>query len=291
MHAALGLPPHLEIVGMGRELTGILKKASMADHSGKHANRTADILRKLRQAGSVSVDTLSDEFGVSLTTIRRDLQELEKEGLLRRTHGGALPIEPLFYEPFRHDRSFQEQVGKFADEKRRIAMAAAEFVSAGDTVALTAGTTTTEVIRSLQGLSGITVITNTVNVAMELSARKGIDVFVTGGHLRGDWFSLVGPAAIASVNGLFADVLFVGVNGMDAHRGLTCLNSDEADINRALVQQAKRKIAVTDHSKLGVVTKWLICPVDHIDMLITDTGASDEMIAPFLERGLKVSRV
>ena len=76
-------------------------------------------------------------------------------------------------------------------------------------------------------------ITNTVNVAMELSARKGIDVFVTGGHLRGDWFSLVGPAAIASVNGLFADVLFVGVNGMDAHRGLTCLNSDEADINRA----------------------------------------------------------
>ena len=142
---------HLEIVGMGTERTGILKKASMADHSGKHANRTADILRKLRQAGSVSVDTLSEEFGVSLTTIRRDLQELEEEGLLRRTHGGALPIEPLFYEPFRHDRSFQEQVGKFADEKRRIAMAAAEFVSAGDTVALTAGTTTTEVIRSLPG--------------------------------------------------------------------------------------------------------------------------------------------
>jgi DeoR/GlpR family transcriptional regulator of sugar metabolism len=131
---------------------------------------------------------------------------------LRRTHGGALPIEPLFYEPFRHDRSFQDQVGKFADEKRRIAMAAAEFISPGDTIAVTAETTTTEVIRSLSGLRGITVITNTVNVAMELSARKDIDVFVTGGHLRGDWFSLVGPAAIASIKNLFVDVLFVGVN-------------------------------------------------------------------------------
>jgi DeoR family transcriptional regulator of aga operon len=263
----------------------------MADHSDKHANRTGEILRKLRQAGSVSVETLSEELGVSLATIRRDLQELELRGLLRRTHGGALPIEPLFYEPFRHDRSFQDQVGSFATEKRRIALAAVEQVSAGDTIALTAGTTTTEVIRSLQGLSGITVITNTVNVAMELSARKDVDVFVTGGHLRGDWFSLVGPAAIASMKGLYADVLFVGVNGIDAHRGLTCLNPDEADINRTMVQQAKRKIAVTDHSKLGVVTKWLICPVDEIDMLITDSGATDEMIAPFQERGLKVSRV
>jgi DeoR family transcriptional regulator of aga operon len=263
----------------------------MTENNDKHTNRTADILRKLRQAGSVSVDTLSQEFGVSLTTIRRDLQELEEKGLLRRTHGGAVPIEPLFYEPFRHDRSFQDQVGKFADEKRRIAMAAAEFVSAGDTVAVTAGTTTTEVIRNLPRLDGITVITNTVNVAMELSARKDVDVFVTGGHLRGDWFSLVGPVATASVKGVFIDVLFVGVNGIDAHRGLTCLNPDEADINRTLVQQAKRKIAVTDHSKLGVVTRWMICPVDRIDMLITDTGASDEMIAPFVERGLKVSRV
>lgn len=257
----------------------------------RHTNRAGEILRELRQAGSVSVEALSQKFDVSLATIRRDLQELEQRGMLRRTHGGALPIEPLFYEPFRHDRSFQDQVGSFADEKRRIAQAAAVLVSAGDTIALTAGTTTTEVIRNMQGLAGVTVITNTVNVAMELSARRDVDVFVTGGHLRGAWFSLVGPQAVASVKGLFIDVLFVGVNGIDAQRGLTCLSPDEADINRAMVQQAKRKIAVTDHSKLGVVTKWLICPVDEIDQLITDSGATDEMIAPFLERGVKVSRV
>lgn len=192
----------------------------MTEHNDKQASRTALILQELRQEGSVSVEGLRGKLMVSLATVRRDLQELEERGLLRRTHGGAVSIEPLFYEAFRHDRSFQDQVESFADEKRRIALAAAEFVLPGDTVAITAGTTTTEVVRSLHAHTGITVITSTVNVAMELSNRKNIDVFVTGGHLRGDWFSHVGPAAVATIDGLFADVLFVGVNGIDAQRGL-----------------------------------------------------------------------
>jgi DeoR family transcriptional regulator of aga operon len=263
----------------------------MVERSDKQSSRATFILRELRQSGAVSVEELRDKLEVSLATVRRDLQELEERGLLRRTHGGAVPIEPLFYEAFRHDRSFQDQVGSFAEEKRRIAQAASELVSPGDTIALTAGTTTTEVIRYLHALSGITVITNTVNVAMELSNRKDINVFVTGGHLRGDWFSLVGSAGIAAMSGLFVDVLFIGVNGIDAQRGLTCFNADEAEINLAMVRQAKRKIVVADHSKLGVVGKWLICPTDAIDMLITDTSASESAIAPFLERGVEVRRV
>src|ERR1700761_6705615 len=183
----------------------------MIERADKQQSRSTVILRELRQAGSVSVDALREKLEVSLATVRRDLQELEERGLLRRTHGGAVPIEPMFYEAFRHDRSFQDQVGSFAEEKRRIAQAASELVVPGDTIAFTAGTTTTEVARGLRMLSGITVITNTVNVAMELSTRKDIDVFVTGGHLRGDWFSLVGPAAVATLRGLFIDVLFIGV--------------------------------------------------------------------------------
>lgn len=270
---------------------GGFQRKGMNDRNDKQAVRIAVILRELRQASSVSVEALRDKLDVSLATVRRDLQDLEDRGLLRRTHGGAVPIEPLFYEAFRGDQSFQDQVGSFAEEKRRIARAAAELVSPGDTVAITAGTTTTEVVRSLQGLSGITVISNTVNVAMELSKRKDIDVFVTGGHLRGDWFSLVGPAAIATMSKLFVNVLFLGVNGIDAQRGLTCLSPDEAEINATMVRQAKRKIAVADHSKLGVVSKWLICPIDAIDMLITDKGATKKMIAPFLEHGVKVRLV
>jgi len=262
----------------------------MAEDSDKRSNRTALILRELRQAGGVSVEVLRDKLEVSLATVRRDLQELEDRGLLRRTHGGAIPIEPLIYEAFRHDRSFQEQVGSFADEKRRIAMAAAELISPGDTIALTAGTTTTEVVRSLPMLGGITVVTNTINVAMELSNRKDIHVFVTGGHLRGDWFSLVGAAAVTAMSGIFVDVLFLGVNGIDAENGLTCLNGDEVEINRSMVRQAKRKIAVADHSKLGVFGNWLICPTDAIEMLITDTGATEKMVAPFIEKGIEVRR-
>ncbi|HUN87029.1 MAG TPA: DeoR/GlpR family DNA-binding transcription regulator, partial [Terracidiphilus sp.] len=252
---------------------------------------TALILRELHQAGCVSVETLRDRLEVSLATVRRDLQELEDRGLLRRTHGGAIPIEPLFYEAFRNDRSFQEQVGSFADEKRRIALAASELISSGNTIALTAGTTTTEVVRSLRTLGGITVVTNTVNVAMELSNRKDIHVFVTGGHLRGDWFSLVGQAAVNTMSGIFVDVLFIGVNGIDAPNGLTCFNADEVEINRCMVRQAKRKIAVADHSKMGIVANWLICPATAVDLLITDTGATDEMIDPFLKLGVEVRRV
>jgi DeoR family transcriptional regulator of aga operon len=263
----------------------------MPDHNDRRSTRAAIILKELRQAGSASVEDLHEKLDVSLATVRRDLEELEKSGLLRRTHGGAVPIEPLFYEAFRHDRSFQEQVGSFAEEKRRIALAASELISTGNTIALTAGTTTTEVVRSLHTVGGVTVVTNTVNVAMELSNRKDVHVFVTGGHLRGDWFSLVGPTAVATMGGVFVDLLFIGVNGIDAQHGLTCFNGDEVEINRSMVRQAKRKIAVADHSKLGVIASWVICPTGAIDMLITDSGATDEMVAPFLATGLDVRRV
>ena len=263
----------------------------MTERNNKQSSRNTFILRELRQAGSISVEDLRDKLDVSLATVRRDLQELEERGLLRRTHGGAIPIEPMIYEAFRHDRSFQDQVESFAEEKRRIALAAAELIAPGDTIALTAGTTTTEVVRSLQTHGGITVVTNTVNVAMELSKRKDVHVFVTGGHLRGEWFSLVGAEAVANMSRIFVDLLFIGVNGIDAQKGLTCINGDEVEINRTMVQQAKRKIAVADHSKLGVVTRWQICPTQSIDMLITDSGATDKMIAPFLEKKIEVRRV
>ena len=112
--------------------------------SPKQEQRHAAILQRLREAGSASVEELCAELGVSVHTIRRDLEDLHDRGVLRRVHGGAAQLEPLFYEPFRADRSFQEQMESFADEKRRIAKAAAALVNEGDVVAMTAGTTTTE---------------------------------------------------------------------------------------------------------------------------------------------------
>lgn len=249
------------------------------------------ILRQLQGTGSVGTDKLCAELGASLATIRRDLDDLGSRCLLRRTRGGAVPIGPLFYEPFRHDASFQDKVNSLADEKRRIARAAAELVQPGETIALSGGTTTTEVARSLKALKGISIITNAVNVAMELSNQKDIEVIMTGGQLRGNWFTLVGPLASNSTEMLFADTMFIGVDGIDAKQGLTCTHPSEAEVLRKLVGHSKRKIVVADHSKLGAVAKWLLCPVSEIDMLITDTGATAKGIAQFEVLGVRVERV
>src|ERR1700744_2996843 len=249
------------------------------------------ILQRLQETGAITVDELCATLGASIATIRRDLEDLESRSLLRRTRGGAVPIGPLFYEPFRNDSSFQDKINSFAEEKRRIALAAAGLVSAGHTVALSGGTTTTEVVRSLKVLSDISIITNTVNVAMELSNRKDIEVIVTGGQLRGSWFTLVGPLATAAAEMLFSDIMFIGVDGIDAKKGLTCTNPSEADVLRKLVHHAKIKVVVADHSKLGSVSKYLLCPTKGIDKLITDVAATPSAVASFEKLGIEVTRV
>lgn len=257
----------------------------------KQQFRLNAILTTLQQSGSVSVEGLSKQLEVSLVTIRRDLDVLESQGVLRRTHGGAVSIEPFFYEPFRNDRSFQAQVERAADEKRRIGRAAAALIKEGEIIALTPGTTTTEVIRGIPLNHRITVVTSTVNVAMELSKRKDLEVFVTGGHLRGEWFSLVGPTAAHSLSDLLISTLFIGADGIDAAHGVGCFSPDEAQLNSTMVKHAQRKIAVVDHSKFGVVAGWRICPTSDLDILITDSGATDEMIAPFEKAQVQVMRV
>jgi DeoR family transcriptional regulator, aga operon transcriptional repressor len=261
------------------------------DSPDKQQVRLTTILTALQQSGSVSVEGLSKELDVSLVTIRRDLDALETQGLLRRTHGGAISIEPFFYEPFKNDRSFQAQVERFADEKRRIGRAAAALIKEGEIIALTPGTTTTEVIRGIPLNHRVTVVTSTVNVAMELSKRKDLDVFVTGGHLRGEWFSLVGPTAAQSLSHLSIHTLFIGADGVDSNQGITCFSPDESQLNSTMAKHAQRKIAVVDHSKFGVVAGWRICPTSELDLLITDSGATDEMIEPFEKAQVQVMRV
>ncbi len=261
-------------------------KGTKQEGNSKQERRFAVILERLRQAGTASVEDLCTELGVSVHTVRRDLEDLHKRGVLRRVYGGAAQLEPLFYEPFRADKSFQEQMESFADEKRRIAKTAAALVNEGDIVAMTAGTTTTETIRCLPMNSRLTVVTNTVNVAMELCKRKDIDVFVTGGNLRDTWFSLIGPTAIQSISKVFIDTLFIGVHGIDSQRGLTCVDPDEAELNKVMVRQARRKIVVADSSKFDVVSKWLIAPISAVDVIVTDSGITAEKISPFRKMGL-----
>src|ERR687892_176608 len=209
------------------------------------ADRRAQlILQQLLRAEKISVASLAKRLKVSPSTIRRDLAELEQRGLLRRSHGGAEPVQPLLYEPFRHISYYHEQERQRSAEKRRIGLVAAELVSDGETLAIGAGTTATQVARSICLHKGLTVLTNAINVAMELSHRDDLKVIVTGGFLSGDWFALVGPGAIQSVGEIFVDKVFVGVDGIHHEHGLTTNYPDQATIHRALMRQARRKIVV-----------------------------------------------
>jgi DeoR family transcriptional regulator of aga operon len=254
------------------------------------ALRAQEILQELLRSGKVTVDDLAQRLKVSAATIRRDLTELERRGLLRRNHGGAVSIEPALYEPFRNVSSFQEQEQQLTAEKRRIGLAAAEIIADGETIAIGAGTTTTQVARSLRHRKGITVLTNAVNIAMELSHQDDIKILVTGGLLSGDWFALVGHAAIESVNEFFLDKAFIGVDGIHAEHGLTTNYPDQATIHRAMLQQARQKIVVADHRKIGIAATALIWQPKGIDLFITDRSAEDEAIEPFVAKGIKVRR-
>lgn len=255
------------------------------------SSRQDFILHRLQERDEVSIEELCVSLEASTATIRRDLDDLEQRSLLRRTRGGAISISSLFYEPFKHDLSFQDKVETFAAEKRRIAQAAAELVHPGQTVALSGGTTTTEVVRSLKLLRGITIVTNAVNVAMELSSHKEIEVIVTGGHLRGNWFTLVGPIANEAASMVFSDMMFIGVDGIDAEKGLTCVHPQEAEYLRVLARQTRKRIVVADHSKLGTVSRWLLCPTAQVQMIITDRDATDDMVDPFRQMGIEVKQV
>jgi DeoR family transcriptional regulator of aga operon len=255
-------------------------------------DRIEGILRELRRKGSISLEELVKLLHTSPASIRRDLAKLESKGLIRRTPGGATLVEPLLYEPFRYDSVFQNRDQHRVAEKRRIGLAAAELIQENETVGFTAGTTTTHVARTLRNRHNIRVITNAVNIAMELSNCEGLRTFVTGGFVQ--WagsFSLVGHAAISFLDDVYMDKVFVSVCGIDVARGITVIESEEALTFRAMIRQAKKTIVVADSSKLGVVTPALVCPISDVHMLITDTRASDKAAAIFSEKGLEVRRV
>lgn len=275
---------------MPKHRSRVLRDRQESEAKGKQEARYQAILDVLHKTGSVSVDALSERLEVTVVTIRRDLDALERKGLLHRTHGGAVPIQPLFYEPFRRDRSFVMQVERQADEKRRIGYAAAALIEPDETIAVTPGTTAAAVVRALPLNYNLTVVTNTANVVMELSKRKDIKVFVTGGTLHGEWFSLVGPHAIRSLDNMLIHKLFIGADGLDPEWGATSFDQDEGELIRTMVEHARLHIAVVDHTKFGKVANWRICQAGALHTIVTDTSASEATMNPFEDMGVQIIR-
>ena len=250
----------------------------------RQEERFSIILERLSEKGSVGANDLASELGVSTASIRRDLEILEEQRLLSRTRGGAM-AQNLAYE-----LPLQYRGGRHKDEKRRIAIVAVErLTSEVITVGLTGGTTTTEVARALVERTGLTIITNALNIASELALRPNLKLIVTGGWARPESYELVGPMAEATLNGLNLDMAIVGVDGISTKGGLTTYDEVEAQTNRALINRARKVIVVADGSKVGKLAFARICPIEAMHELITDASADASVLAAFREAGITVT--
>lgn len=236
--------------------------------------------------GRVLVEELSESLGISRITIRKDLDYLQERGLLHRTHGGALlPGNGALSDPTLHEKE-----GRHSQEKLRIGAAAADLVREGQCVLLDSGTTTTAVARALKRFSQLTVITNAVNIAGELSGTD-FEVLLTGGSLRKNSFSLVGPLAEDMLHDMHADILFLGVDGFDLEVGLTTPNVMESRVNRAMVKASALVVAVCDSTKFNRRSLSKIVDATAIHHVITDADLAPETAEALRSAGIKLTLV
>lgn len=245
--------------------------------------RHQQILATARADGRVDVNRLAEDLDVTPETIRRDLTVLERHGLVRRVHGGAIPVERLGFEPGIADRE-----GKFAGEKERIAKAALDEVPDGGAVIFDAGTTTVRLAELLPTDRELTVVTHALPVAMVLAMRPGITLHLVGGTVRGRTLAAVGSWAERELADIHADVAFLGTNGLSVEHGLTTPDLAEASVKRALVANARRTVVLADHSKIGRVEFAHVVPLSAIDTVITDSGVEPELVEELEAAGPRV---
>lgn len=245
--------------------------------------RRETLVHLLTQHKFLSIRELAESLSVSEMTVRRDMELLQDGGLVERLHGGGQVVRSAHEPEFSVKRQLQQE------EKQAIAQVAATLVEPHMTVSFSAGTTTWMVAKALQGITGLTIITNSTNIALELSQQSTNDIILSGGHFRTPSDALVGPIAESAVKRLRSDLLFLGVHGADLDAGMMTPNVLEASIDRVMMNQAQRVALVIDSSKWGVHALAQIASIDEVDILITDDGRGSE---PIIEnarlRGLEV---
>jgi DeoR/GlpR family transcriptional regulator of sugar metabolism len=237
----------------------------------------------LKKERNISVASLSSIFKVSEVTIRKDLEKLEAEGLLTRSHGGALINDDLILES-----TLLAKEDKFIHEKVAIASEAAKLITDNMTIALNAGTTTIHIAKKIKNRKNLNVVTNALNIAWELMDAPGVNIFLTGGFLKQNSYALVGNMVNLTLQGIFVDMAFIGVKGVSIKHGLTTSIVEEALVNQAMINVANKVAVVADHSKFDTVTFSLISTIDEIDMLITDDKAPVDQLQTLQEMGKTV---
>ncbi|QNK76490.1 DeoR/GlpR family DNA-binding transcription regulator [Winogradskyella undariae] len=244
------------------------------------------ILSKLNAAGFVNVNDLSDEFNVSLVTIRKDLKLLEEKKLLFRSHGKAIPVNPYITE---NHVKVKEKIN--AAEKHRIAKAAAKTLKPHDSIIIASGTSVIEFARRIKPVEGLTVLTASLSTAIILSKNKEIDVMQLGGMVRASSASVVGPIGEKMLAEFTFTKLFLGVDGIDLDYGLTTTNLMEASLNKEMIKASQKIIVLADSSKFNKKGFGRICELNEIDQIVTDSGIDDNTKRRLLEMGVELTIV
>ena len=229
----------------------------------KTLRRQEIILQVLRQNGSATIRDLSDKLDVSGWTIRRDLAELEEMQQIRRTHGRVEIVNG-------RTEQLEFNAQQNSEAKRAIGITTARLLKSNQVIALGAGTTATQVALALRGRSNLSIMTNALNIALELSREPGIRVTCAGGEVHGDYFTLTGPLTERTLSAHYYDVAVVGVSGVDIAAGLTVNSHLNSVIIDVMLKHANKKIVVADSSKFGVISYAHLAPLGSIDMIVTE---------------------
>ncbi|MGW8728365.1 DeoR/GlpR family DNA-binding transcription regulator [Streptomyces sp. NPDC055808] len=248
--------------------------------------RQQEILRIARESGRVDVLSLAETFQVTAETVRRDLKALDRAGLVRRVHGGAIPAGRLDFEP-----DLAERESTAADEKDRIAHAALAELPAEGSVILDAGSTIARLAAELPLDSGLTLVTHALPVAARLADHPSIDLHLVGGRVRHRTRAAVDAWALRAYGEIRADVVFLGTNGFSAIHGLTTPDLAEAAVKRAAIGAARRVVVLADSAKHGQEHFARFAGMADVDLLITDSGLAPDDIAAIEAAGTDVITV
>ncbi|MET7637437.1 DeoR/GlpR family DNA-binding transcription regulator [Streptomyces sp. NPDC005438] len=250
------------------------------------AERQQEILRLARERGRVEVLSLAEEFQVTPETVRRDLKTLDRGGVIRRVHGGAIPAGSLAFEPDLAERETTQ-----AEAKERIAKAALAEIPNGGSVILDAGSTTGRLVAAFPLDATVTVVTHALPLAARLAEYPGIDLHLVGGRVRHRTRAAVDSWALRTYAEINADVVFLATNGFSVEGGLTTPDLAESAVKREIISAARRVVLLADSSKFEQDHFARFGGVAQLDLLITDVGLSEESAESVERQGVEVARV
>lgn len=249
------------------------------------AERHEKIRVELEKNRFMSVSELAEELGISISTVRRDLVDLENMGKIIRTRGGAALIGSEFKV---EEMAQSSRAVKHIEEKKLIGMKVAELVEYSGCIVLDNGTTTLEVARNLRPSQPLRVITDSIEIAYELRDRNNITVLVTGGILRHDAYNLYGTFAEHMLESVHAQVCILGASGFTIKEGLTKHDVEALPVRKKMIEISHKIICIADSSKFGVTGLVSVCPADRVDVLVTDSGIDLEFKKSLEDMGIEV---